>query len=352
MSTQVVRLFANGVMLSIALCVPAPRLPITLAQDASVASPAEVNEWLARVRSSTDETLHAQTLELGRTLIKTGRFTEAAALLNVLVEKRPHDYAALYFAALATFNSGRAQDAEPLARRAVEAASSGQSNAVRGRNEDTADSLVLLAVVLAVRNNNNDALKAAEQAIQLAPANFDAQFVLGRARFGAGDYDSAVEAFRRAVALKPSDPDAQFFLATALERSGDDAEARAAYQQLTLSNPRSFAGHLGLGVLLVKKGGAAREEGLKELRIAIDINPKLYEAQVTLGRALVSMDRPADALEYLKVAADLAPNNPEPHYQLSLAYRRLGRKEEAARESAIVKQIHESRRRVPAAKTP
>jgi protein O-GlcNAc transferase len=201
-----------------------------------------------------------------------------------------------------------------------------------------------MAVVLAVRNKEAEALNSAQRAVRLAPNNFDAQFVFGRALFGSGDYAGAARTFRLAVALKPTDADAQFFLATALERSGDDESALVAYRQLVKESPQRMEGHLGVGVLLVKKGGASLDEGMKELRTALGINPKSYEARIALGRALVSRGRPADALEHLKVAADLAPNNPEPHYQLSLAYRRLGRKEEAAAESAIVKRIHESRR--------
>ena len=331
--------------MSVFLCVLL-LLPFTAAaQESKTASQAEVQNWIARVRSSTDDALHTQAVELGRTLITTGRFAEAAALFDALVEKQPHNYTILYFAALATFNAGRAQQAESLARRAVDAA-------IGAHKQSAADALVLLAVVLAVRNIDAEALKAAEQAVQLAPNNFDAQFVLGRALYGAGDYDGAVKAFRTSVALKPNAADAQFFLATTLERSGDDAAALVAYRQLVERNPQRVEGHLGAGVLLVKKGGAAFEEGLKELQAAIAINPRLYEARVTLGRALVSIGHSVEALEHLKVAAGLAPNNPEPHYQLSLAYRRLGRTEDAAREAAIVKQIHASRRAVPAVRMP
>ena len=49
-------------------------------------------------------------------------------------------------------------------------------------------------------------------------------------------------------------------------------------------------------------------------------------------------------MAYLRRAAELAPGNPEPHYQLALAYRRLGLKDKASEETAIVKRIHESRR--------
>jgi Flp pilus assembly protein TadD len=99
-----------------------------------------------------------------------------------------------------------------------------------------------------------------------------------------------------------------------------------------------------LGALLVRRGGAEAEEGIRALARAVELDPDLYEARVTLGRTLVARGRAAEAVEHLKRAAALAPGNPEPHYQLSLAYRRLGRSEEAAASAAAVKRIHESRR--------
>jgi Flp pilus assembly protein TadD len=113
---------------------------------------------------------------------------------------------------------------------------------------------------------------------------------------------------------------------------------------LAARRPQAAEGHLGAGVLLVKRGGDSAEEGLRELARALEINPDLYEARVTLGRALVARGRAAEAVAHLTRAAALAPDNPEPQYQLSLAYRRLGRKEEAAAASAAVRRIHESRR--------
>jgi Flp pilus assembly protein TadD len=149
---------------------------------------------------------------------------------------------------------------------------------------------------------------------------------------------------RVAVALRPGDARALFFLATVLERAGDDSEALTTYKELVRLKPDEAEGHLGLGVLLVKKGGANVEEGLPELARALEIDPNLYEARVTLGRALVTCGRASEAVEHLKRAAALAPSNPEPHYQLSLAYRRLGRRADADAESEIVRRIHESRR--------
>jgi tetratricopeptide (TPR) repeat protein len=325
-------------------------------------SPAQVAQTIEQVRRAPPaEGAYAQALALGYALLGEARYEEAARLFDALVERRPSDPRALYGDALATFDAGRAADAEPLARRAVEAALGalragpvGPRAAAGARAEEkegkarAADALVLLGVVLAVRGDGAGALKAVGQAVELAPESFDAQLALGRARFGAGDDAGAVNAFRAAVALRPSDAQARFFLATALEHAGDDAGALAAYRELVALQPASAEGHMGLGVLLLKRGGAGADEGLQELARALEINPNLYEARVALGRALVERGRAQEAVEHLRRAAELAPNNPEPHYQLSIAYRRLGRKDEAAAEAEIVKRIHESRRGTPA----
>jgi Flp pilus assembly protein TadD len=319
-------------------------------QDAPV-SAARVAQEIERLRTAPfDDDGFAQAVSLGFALLGEGRFGEAAELFGALAARRPHDPTALYGAALAVFNLGRAAEAEPLARRAVEAALAAGpddragSMSAPGSKARAADALVLLGVVLAVKGDDAGALKAVGQAAALAPGNFDAQFALGRALYGAGDDAGAARAFRAAVALKPQDARALFFLATALERGGDDAGALAAYGELVAKQPRVAEGHLGLGVLLVKRGGIEADEGVREVERALELGPDLYEARVTLGRTLVARGRAADALEHLRRAAALAPGNPEPHYQLALAYRRLGRREEAASESAIVKRIHETRR--------
>jgi tetratricopeptide (TPR) repeat protein len=314
---------------------------------------------LAR-RGALGEEEFARARAVGYVLVREGRFAEAAELFTALAAQKPRDAASLYGAALATFNAGRAADAEPLARRAADAAAGARgadvTTGARGSDStpssvsdstpgaSAADAFVLLAVVLAVRGDDAGALKAAERAAALDPRNFDAQFTLGRARFGAGDDAGAVAAFRAAVVLRPDEPRALFFLATTLEHAGDDAGALAAYKELAARHPRAAEGHMGLGVLLVKRGGADVDEGLGELGRAVEIDPNLYEARVALGRALVARGRADEAVPHLQRAAALAPDNPEPHYQLSLAYRRLGRKQEAAAESETVKRIHESRR--------
>lgn len=317
---------------------------LAFGQNGRAVSAAEVTQAIQRVRTSATGDVIADALVIGGTLLKSGRFSEAVELFSALAEKKPNDHEVAYGLALAAFNAGRAAEAEPLARRAVDLALDASGTNEADRVQRSADALVLLAVILAVRGDDAAALKAVRQAVGLAPKHFDAQLALGRALFGMGDNAGAIRAFQTAKLLQPANTKALFFLATAMERAGDIKAALATYRELISVKPDWHEGHLGLGVLLLKRGGAEAAEGLNALERALQINPNLYEARIALGKALISRGRWNDAVEHLTRAAALAPDNPEPHYQLSIAYRRLGRKEDAANEAAIVKRIHESRR--------
>ena len=311
---------------------------------------AQLVELVARVREATPEGVAAlNAIPVARKLLAAQRYSEADELFEALLEKLPREPALLYGAALAKFNLDRAAAGEPLVRSAADVLLRGASDESAAKflplekRRSIADALVLLALILNRRGAEQGALETVKRAAKISPEHFDAQFTLGRALFGAGEPEAAVAAFRSANKIKPDDGRALFFLATALESAGDFSGALAAYQDLVLKKPEAAEGYLGLGVLLLKRDSKT-ERGIRELKVAVSIDPTLYEAQVSLGRALVLRNRPEESLQYLKKAAALAPTNPEPHYQLALAYRRLGLKEKAAEAAAIVKRIHEGRR--------
>lgn len=312
---------------------------------------AEVAQIIAQVRStkSTDASI-AEAVSVGQALSREGRFNEAAQVFGAVLERTPRDARALYGAALAAFNLGQTADAQSLVRTAVEVLLPEfpvvPANLSPERRSDTANALVLYAVVTAVRGNQTASLKFAEQAAKIAPASFDAQFTFGRALFEASDYSGAAVAFRQANSLNPNDVRALFFLGTSLERANDLEGALRSYRELIAKQPQAPEGHLGCGILLVRRGGEQALEGIRELERALEINPDIYEGRIELGKGLITKGRSAEALPHLQRASELAPGNPEPHYQLALAYRRLGRREDAAREDAIVKTIHEQRRSV------
>lgn len=86
------------------------------------------------------------------------------------------------------------------------------------------------------------------------------------------------------------------------------------------------------GDTLVRLEGA--EAGLPWLEKAVSEDAKLLPAQASLGRALIELGRPADAVPHLEVAAKTDPALLLP---LSRAYRALGRAAEAVRAEADYK---------------
>jgi Flp pilus assembly protein TadD len=284
---------------------------------------------------------------VGFELLAAGRYPEAWTTFSAILKWSAHDQQALYGGGLALFNLKQLTEAEGMARSAISIA---RANSTQTSSQDSdnwrrreSDSLVLLAVVLAVKSDNAGAIEALRRASDLAPESFDALFALGRALYGASDLAAAALTFRRAILLRPQDPQARFFLATTLESSGNNAEARETYRELIRLDAGNAEGHLGLGALLVKLD-ANSKEGISELLEAVKLKDNLYEARIVLGRAFIKAGRHAEALNHLTRAAQLAPDNPEPHYQLAIAYRRLGRPENAQREADIVKEINARRR--------
>jgi Flp pilus assembly protein TadD len=292
----------------------------------------------------------AEARSAGFELLRAARYAEAVEVFDAIVDGIPGDGLSLYGGAVALFNLRRIEEAERVARDAVRvsiAATAAPTGNLAGSDkakDQAAEALTLLGVILAVKGDSAGALSAVTKATALAPKNFDAQLALGRALFGTGNPAGAANVFRTAIALRPKDTTARFFLATSLESAGDYDGALSEYRELLAIDSKSAEGHLGLGVLLVKLGGEKINEGIQELARAITLNGELYEARITIGRALIQQGRPNEAVEHLQRAVELAPRNPEPHYQLALAYRRLGKTQEAAAEEAIIQKLHAERR--------
>lgn len=274
----------------------------------------------------------------GFALLGENKFEQSELVFSEILTKFPTDGLSLYGRAIGLFNLKQYGEAETAAAKANEVFEK-QKN-----NHALADVLVLSAVIFAVNGKNSAAIEKLKKAVALVPTHFDANLSLGRAFFGNGDLAASIAAFRTALKQQPQNVKANFFLATALERNGDTADALNIYRELIKIAPNLAEGYLGLGVLLVKNDGADSSEGLENLQKAVKINPNLYEAQVTLGKTLLQQNKTEQALIYLQKAVELLPGNPEPHYQLLQAFRKLGKKSKADAEQAIIKKIHENHR--------
>ena len=68
-------------------------------------------------------------------------------------------------------------------------------------------------------------------------------------------------------------------------------------------------------------------------------DPAMFEAHLGLGEALRRRGDDEGALREFKIASQIEPSNPRPHYALSQVYRKRDRRELAAQEMATFERL-------------
>ncbi len=182
------------------------------------------------------------------------------------------------------------------------------------------------------------AATALEQHLKQAPSDPSARLLLSLCYQQSGDLPAAERTLVEAVARSPKDPQPLFYLARvqflagkldqadrttllALKQGGERApihhlqglileerhqpqRALEAFRLSAKSEPGGFAlGHVGAGAVLLKLGRPA--EAVEELRTAVRLNPRLADAQYTLARAYLELNKSKEAEAALQAAVNL-----------------------------------------------
>jgi predicted Zn-dependent protease len=80
-------------------------------------------------------------------------------------------------------------------------------------------------------------------------------------------------------------------------------------------------------------------EALRYAQVAVQRDPKLASGHLILGNMYLQTGEKEKAVIELKIAADLDPADPAPHYVLAKAYRKLAMSSEAQHEEGIFMQL-------------
>ncbi|MGB6846434.1 MAG: tetratricopeptide repeat protein [Candidatus Acidiferrales bacterium] len=187
----------------------------------------------------------------------------------------------------------------------------------------------------------------------------------------------ASRASQRLAAIAPNSVEAHELEAEAFESQGKWDEAAAEYNKLLEKNPRLPEIHYRLGRLDLSRpaGDSSPDDAKREFEAELQIDPAnaaaefmlgdiarqaqqwddaaghflnatkldagFAEAYLGLGLSLNALRRYSDAVAPLEKYVKMEPEDPAGHYQLSIAYARLGRKEDAAREMARQRAIEQ-----------
>jgi tetratricopeptide (TPR) repeat protein len=170
------------------------------------------------------------------------------------------------------------------------------------------------------------ASQALERLVTIAPESARAHALMGDSLYARELYGEAVTEYNAALKAQPGDPELLFSLGNAHFKSLEFEKAADAYTKVLAANPwHSAASHMnGRSLLLLNRP----EDALAFLRKAIELDPGFKEAHAALGRALATLGSIEEAIKHLDAGA-ASDTDGNVHFQLFQLYRKVGNNEKA-----------------------
>jgi tetratricopeptide (TPR) repeat protein len=139
-----------------------------------------------------------------------------------------------------------------------------------------------------------------------------------------GDRDNTVKEYQQALQLQPNEPELHEALGEFYLNNHSEQDAIGELEKALSLDPKRIHSLFVLGRLYVQQH--ENEKALPYLQRALLLQPNFAEASGILGTAYVRMGQFADAIPKLEKATAL-DHYGNVHYQLYVAYRKLGRTE-------------------------
>lgn len=179
------------------------------------------------------------------------------------------------------------------------------------------------AGVLLERGHGLEALEDLLAAVKLEPKNSAVYYHLGLclSRFG---LEIAEAQLQKAIELEPANLDAQIQLAATYAAQGRYAKAEKQLRFVLSLEPQDPCAHRELGALLLDSEKA--HEALEHLRIALDCWPEDIDLLLDLAAAYIQTGFFEKAEQYLRKVLTLDQANLYGHFNLAALYSEWGRK--------------------------
>jgi tetratricopeptide (TPR) repeat protein len=150
----------------------------------------------------------------------------------------------------------------------------------------------------------------------------------------------ARKAFDQVLAENPTVPSLHYTYGSFLLGQDADAAIREWKKELEIS-PDHLPSLVSLSIEYLNRGDAAAARPFAER--AIKAAPEHFTSQAAMGRVLLESGDHVGAIPYLEKAAKTAPDSPQIRLALAAAYRRSGRKADAAREQEAFASLKEKK---------
>jgi tetratricopeptide (TPR) repeat protein len=181
----------------------------------------------------------------------------------------------------------------------------------------------------------------------IAPGSARMQQVIAERLINEGDLPGATAHYKKALEMNPRLPGVHYELAEAiLEAAPTDPQAQAEAEKelraATQSDGDSARTECVFARIAIRRSDP--DSAFAHYTRALALNPGEAEAQIGLGRLLQDRDKLQEAAKYLRMAIQSDPLNGEAHYRLASVARKLGLKDEAAKEFRLFQEIKQTKK--------
>ena len=178
---------------------------------------------------------------------------------------------------------------------------------------------------------NQEAIPIFTKLAEISQNNAEALFSAAQGFMILGDYERSVKEFRQVVLLNPNLAKANYFIGQSLIRLNRYDEAEKAFSRELELNPADVLSKYHLALTLIERK-IETDKTITILEEAISLKNDYADARYQLGKILLERGETQKAIEQLEAAVSADANKDYIHYQLSIAYRKISRKDDADRE--------------------
>jgi tetratricopeptide (TPR) repeat protein len=182
-----------------------------------------------------------------------------------------------------------------------------------------------------------DGMGAFDAGIKKYPRSISLRIGAGAARCLLGKTSEGLRNFLDATDIDPADPRPYSFLAGASGASSDESDrVQKSFKRFLDREPDNGSASFFYALALSRGSSAANTDRIEALlKRAIQLDPNLAKAHLLLAEIHALRDDYEDAVLEFEAAVRLAQDLSEAHYRLAMAYKHIGRPEQAAREMEI-----------------
>lgn len=267
---------------------------------------------------------------LGMAAFYSGTYPDAIAPLYRVVQRNPDDERARTALGLSYF-AAENYKATIETLRPIEAAAA---------NDPGAGSAY--AVSLIKTGNYEDGVARLKKLEEANPDVAGLHTAIGETYAEQGIYVTAIDEYKKSLALDSSQPRTHFLLGTALLRDGKPADAVPEFRSAMVANPTDATTKYDLALSLLQT--QQKDEALPLFQQVVQQDPKYADAYYQLGKLELESGNTKQSISNLETAANLSPTSDYIHYQLSLAYGRDSRSDDAKREMETYQALKTQRR--------